>query len=441
MKILFLFLMSTYLLAIENDKELELLKQQASELLEKINEYELKRNLEQTKPTTYKNTTKSAAFVQKQNGENITDDAGGFEAPINQKGFLELKSADTTLNIGGRIQLHGVYAWPEGKFYAGDIPIDGGDNYGELFMSARDSRFWIKTRTPSELGMIRALIETDFWGSSGNEKVSNSYGMRLRHALVQIGNLSAGQTNSFFNTPISVDTITAPVNDTFIRQPLLAYSFKQKDSKIDVSFEQPESTLLDNQGTIITPQNDKIPDIVARVEYYPKWGIVSVALLNRYINYANSAIGKDGAYGWGTNLSAKYKLYKLDDIRFNAQYGVGMGRYLAYNAFAAGSLDKNGNIKLQPSFGANIAYRHWWSDKWRSNIVLSYAGADNDTDNIAKNDLSNVTKDVWATQANLLYIPIQNTLVGLEYAKAKRQVESDEHGDMDVILMLLRYDF
>ena len=150
---------------------------------------------------------------------------------------------------------------------------------------------------------------------------------------------------------------------------------------------------------------------------------------------------KDAAFGWGVNMSGKIKLHGLDDIRFDAQYGLGLGRYVAYNAFAAGSIDAAGNIDLQPSYGGHIGYRHWWSQKLRSTLAFSYAGTDNDLENIDPNNRDDVNSEVYGSQLNLLWIPVPNGLVGLEYSKAIRNVESTKEGNMDMLTLLVRYDF
>ena len=372
--------------------------------------------------------------------------------PSDKKGGgLELKTADTVLSVGGRIQLHSIYAWPEGKFFAGNIPLEKdslGEN-GQLTMSARDSRFWVKTRTPSKYGPIRALIETDFMGTAvGTEANTNSHGIRLRHAYVQVGGFTVGQTNSAFNSLVTLDTISYAVNDTLVRQPLIRYSIYDKDLTYDISFEQPETTLLNTAGDIITPKDDSLPDIVTRVRYYPPWGEASAAFLARYIKQDHTTLSDgsvsdstDGAFGWGANISAKIKTFDLDDIRFDAQYGVGLGRYIAYDAYAAGSIDSTGNIKLHPVFGAHLGYRHWWNTELRSTLGLSYAGTDNNIENIQDDDLYKVNKDVYSLQFNLLWIPVRNALVGVEYAKALRNVESEDEGHMDMLIFLVRYDF
>ena len=374
------------------------------------------------------------------------DTAVNDERSKKEKRNLELISEKTVLSVGGRIQLDTTYSWPEGTHFAKSIPLETLGEQGQLGMSSRYSRLWIKTRTPSEYGTVRALIETDFLGTEGDETNANSHGLRLRHAYVQVANWTVGQTNSAFNAYVTMDILLTAINDTFVRQPLIRYGGDSKSFRYDISFEQPESTLLDGDANVITPKDDVAPDVIARTIYYPSWGEVALSVMGRYIHQDHATLSdgtvldnRDSAFGWGANFSAKVKLFDLDDIRFASHYGVGIGRYLAYDAYPAGSINSAGEIELQPSFGGNLGYRHFWNNSLRSTLSISYAGTENNTDNMT--NLDQVNKDVYSSQLNLLWTPIKHSLVGVEYAHAKRRVESDKEGYIKMVILLMRYDF
>lgn len=364
-----------------------------------------------------------------------------------QEKSLELKTKDTILSVGGRIQLDSALSSPESAHSAKTIPIGAivGED-GQSNFSAKNSRLWIKTKTPSEYGVVRALIETDFKGIQGSEAKSNGHGIRLRHAYFQVANWSIGQTNSAFNADTTLDILLTAINDTLVRQPLVRYQYETDSLSYALSFEQPETTLIDPYGEIIFPKDDVVPDIVNRIIYYPKWGQVALSVMGRYINQDHAKLSngvdlnnKDSSYGYGANFSGKLHLFSLDDIRFAAHYGKGMGRYLAYDAYATGSISLDGEITLHKSFGGNIGYRHFWNPNLRTTIAYSYAGTKNNSDSI--DNLEKVNKDVHSSQINLLWTPIKNSLVGIEYALAKRKVESGEEGETKIINMMIRYDF
>lgn len=424
--------------AVDEQSELDALKAQAAALSQRIEAYASGRA----------DGNRSDAVATKAAEGYITDDAAGSNPPVQQRGVLEMSSADTVLSVGGRIDMQSIFSWPEGSYIAGKIPLETSGENGQLTMSARDSRLWVKTRTPTQQGPVRTLIEVDFLGTKGSEATSNPHALRLRHAYLEAAGFTIGQTNSAFNSLVTLDTIRYPLNYTLVRQPLIRYSVNDRLFGFDLSFEQPETTLLDSNGTIIMPQDDVLPDVVARVRYYPEWGEGSFAVLGRYIaqdqaTLSNGSVlsNSDSALGWGVNLSGKIRLWQLDDIRFDAQYGVGLGRYVAFNAFAAGSIDAQGNIDLQATYGGHLGYRHWWSPSWRSTLAFSYAGTQNNLQNIYAGDLGRVTRDVYGTQLNLLWIPLPKALVGLEYSGGVRRVESGIKGEIGMVTLLIRYDF
>lgn len=382
--------------------------------------------------------------------EYIVDDASGKNAPMKQKGSVELKTASTVLSVGGRIQLDTHYSKTTSIHRASAIPVVSklGES-GHIIFNARYSRLWVKTKTASKYGPIRTLIETDFLTPDGDEKNTNSSHLRLRHAYFQAGNWTVGQTNSAFNTFATLDILYIAINDVFVRQPLIRYSNEGKYFAYDISFEQPETTLIDPDGNIITPKDDIVPDIITRLRYYPYWGELGLSLMGRYINQDHAELSdgtslnnRDSAFGWATNLSGKVKVFGGDDIRFAVHYGVGLGRYVAYNTYSSGSVDESGNIKLQPTYGGDVGYRHWWSNRLRSTISVSYVATENNMEIInTAVDLSTINRDAYSSQINLLWTPIPNSLIGIEYVNAGRTVESDKKGNLDSAMLRFRYDF
>ena len=451
---IFLFVVLSLNLYATDEQEIQELRDQVKVILMRIDALEKRAQLESAtkvdKVIVKDESAEKTEALKPKLAQNIVDDASGKKPPVQQKGILELKTAETVLSVGGRIQLDTHYSWPTSSHGACAIPIGSspGEN-GHITFDSKYSRIWVKTRTPSEYGPIRTLIETDFIGSEGNEKNTNASHLRIRHAYAQVGNWTVGQTNSSFNTFATLDILYTAINDVFARQPLIRYSQEGKEFSYDISLEQPETTLLDPDGVIITPKDDVIPDIVARLRYYPSWGELGISLMGRYINQDRAELSdgtelnnRDSAFGWATNVSGKVKVLGSDDIRFAVHYGVGLGRYISYNAYAAGSIDENGNIKLQPTYGGHIGYRHWWNDKLRSTISVSYVATKNNM-KVINSDASRsaANKDAYSSQVNLLWTPVPNALIGVEYVKAGRTVESNEKGDLDTAMLRFIYDF
>lgn len=363
------------------------------------------------------------------------------QSSINKKsrGLLELSSYDTVLIIGGRVELFSTLSAPDGAFFARRIPLESEQKRQDFGMDARASRFWVKTRTPTPYGPFLATIEIDFLGANPSSGGSN-YTPRLRHAYLEFAGFGFGQTNSAFNSIVAVETITYAIDDTFLRQGTLRYSGSVgSDFAYDISLESPESSLF-KEASDTAPQftnANTAPDLILRARYYDSWGQVGLSYLSRIITSDDLEQQK---YGWGTNLSGRVESFGLDDIRFNAHYGVGSGRYIAYNGFGAGVINEaSGAMELTTIYGGHLGYRHWWSSSLRSTLALSYMGSQVDEEN--ENTFALLTKETKGLQVNLYYTPVKNLLFALEYAYAKREVYSGNSGDMSSTNLLLRYDF
>jgi hypothetical protein len=108
-------------------------------------------------------------------------------------GSFKLPGTDTSLGFHGYAKLDIIR---DLNAFQGDtvsfpaIPLDGtaaARRQGATRLQARQSRFNIETRTPTEYGTLRTLIEGDFFGAGRNEFTSNSSAFRLRHAYGELG--------------------------------------------------------------------------------------------------------------------------------------------------------------------------------------------------------------------------------------------------------------
>lgn len=389
--------------ATSDAEELKLLRAQMQMMMKRIEELEKKQSI---------NEEKAIAKAVKE------------EIPKKGKGVIELMSEDTTLSVGGRIQMETFYDW-------------GGGKQGHLFYNVRDSRFWLKSRTKTDYGLLSATLEADFAGTAGDERTSNSHNLRLRHAYLQLGSITLGQTNSLFNSIAAPDMISEPIDDVFVRQPQMRWTELFDWGKLAVSLEQPESTLTDSAGERVTPGTDRFPDLVTRLTWRGDWGESSVAALAREIRNDGAVAGvADEAYGGALSLSGKFLFFDYDDLRYGIAYGNALGRYMAGNFFNVGSIDDQGKIHLMPMIGAHIAYRHWWNAKIRSSVAFAHVQVENN--NLVPASSNRIGQSY---SANLLWIPVKNSQLGIEYLYQRTELQSGVALDLSRFLFKASYDF
>src|SRR5215472_4323870 len=124
-------------------------------------------------------------------------------------GSFKLPGTNTSLGFHGYAKLdiiRDLNAFQGDSVSFPAIPLDGtaaARRQGATRLHACQSRFNIETRTPTEFGTLRTLIEGDFFGVGGNTFTSNSSAFRIRHAYGELGPVLGGQTWSNFMDPQS----------------------------------------------------------------------------------------------------------------------------------------------------------------------------------------------------------------------------------------------
>ncbi|MCW8879226.1 MAG: DcaP family trimeric outer membrane transporter [Kangiellaceae bacterium] len=324
-------------------------------------------------------------------------------------------------------------------YIPGAIPVGGTGEGQDFDFSAKETRINFKSSHRLDNGKtIKTVVEMDFLlPPGGNERVSNSYNPRLRHAFFTYDKWLFGQSWSTFQDvsalPESADFLGAPDGIVFERQPMIRYT----SGNWQFAIENPETTVtpFGGGGRIVTDDNGT-PDFVARYNHKADWGHVSVAALLRSLAYEDGVID-DSTSSSGISLTGKFKVGEKDDIRFNFASGSGMGRYVGLNTANGAVLDANGNLSAIDSSLYAVAFRHHWNSKWRSNVIISAMRIDNDTALTG----TSVTESVNSYQLNLLYSPVPKVTFGIGLLNATRELESGADGDLQRIIFTAKYGF
>jgi hypothetical protein len=361
----------------------------------------------------------------------------------------------SAIDVGGRVKLDAVYnsrstGGASGansgdlEFFPATIPIGTGGEDDQISLNARQTRLWLKGYTPSDYGEMAGYIEIDFDSSAAasNEKVSNSFIPRLRHAYATVAGLTLGQTYTTFMQIAAfpeVNDLNGPVGMLNIRQPLLRYTMNRGWGSFAIALENPETTLTAIDGSRIAPDDDRVPDLVGRIDWFGDLGEWSISGLVREIRSDGTSPAAAGDHVWGgaVNASGRLDVAGRDQLRFGVSYGNALGRYLSYNAFDDGTADITGNIHLTPIFGGYLAFQHWWNDTLRSTVAAGYAHADHRP--LFTPGTAN--EDFFSTHVNLIWNPGLNATVGIEWLHAYRERVDGRSGNLDRIQLTSIYKF
>ncbi len=369
------------------------------------------------------------------------------------KGTFKIPGTDTSVGMGGFVKTDAMYSSVSaGSGKAGnqqlvfsDIPVGNGRTglHSQMDFLAKDSRLWFKTFTPSKLGDINTFVEFDFNGDPDPYK----YTPRLRHAYGSLGNFLAGQTwTTYLNDSALGDHLDIGNSAGAIaklRQPLFRwtqpFSWQDMPMEFQAAVEAPRSNVVLPQDTtaFTTANDDRYPDLVARFNFKPEWGNISLAALGRQVRVSKTTGVQNEVWGGGVNLAGKIFTFGLDNVRFMAHYGNGDGRYtIDNNTFEDAKLSSPTNMELVTTYGGMLSYQHWWNEKWRSNLTYGYAHGDQPS--FASSLLN---RQVQSVHANLLWSPVSQTVMGVEYIYAIRELVNGSSGDLHRVQLSARYNF
>ena len=346
-------------------------------------------------------------------------------------------------------------------YFPSQIPITADadeDAYTALDFSAKESRLWFKTVTDFDGYKLGSYAEIDFISSqinpaintagtanppnatptgAGNESSTNAYNVALRRAFITLNGFLIGQEwSNFLNLgalPDTIDFIYMPTEGgVVVRQPQARYTV----GKFSVSLENPQTTTT--LSTIARTDDNTLPDLTA--QYQIKVGKADLALagLLRQLRIDQSGYS-DTAVGGGISFSGKIPTFGKDDLRFMVTGGDGIGRYTALGLAADTAFNPTVDDKLDPIrvYNGYLAYRHPWSEQWRSTLTVGYFHDKPDRDLTG----DSYTREVKSASINLLYSPVPKLTVGAEYRHSQRENYDDLDGTLDRLQFSAKYTF
>ncbi|KTD99003.1 DcaP family trimeric outer membrane transporter [Pseudoalteromonas sp. H71] len=361
------------------------------------------------------------------------------------------KIGDTEFTYGGYIKLDTMWSDYSAGASAGTsvgrdfyvpstLTVGDDDSSDAVFdMHARQSRFNFGTSTLLDNGKkINSKIEIDFLASAagGNERVSNSFAPRIRHAFITYDGWLFGQTWSNFQNvgalPETLDFVGPAEGTVFVRQAQIKYT----TGAWSFSLENPESTITTAGGSRVATDDASLPDFTARYTHKADWGNLVVTALARQLTYKVGSIDADET-SFGISASGMFKVSD-DNIKFMLTQGKGLGRYVGLNV-AHGAVLNGDELDAIDSTSGFVAYQHKWNSQWRSTFLYSFFSADNNTDLL--NVSGDPTESTQSYSANILYSPVKRLTFGAELKHAERETQSGVDGDLDRLQFSVKYAF
>lgn len=374
------------------------------------------------------------------------------EPPKLADGF---RSGDTTIKIGGFIKTTAMFSrYDSGDLATGSlgrdfylpsqIPVGGVREHTDSDFVAKQTRLTLSFNGASGVG---GYIEGDFQTTpgSGSERTTNGYNFALRRAYVTYGNWLFGQDWTTFQNvaalPESTDFVGPTEGTVFVRQPQVRYTKKFKDGyTLAVALENPETaSITPTSPTMIENDDDRVPDVTARLSISKPFGDFAIALLARQLSVDNGTVG-DTATGYGASVSGKvpFGAKKQHDVRFMLTGGDGIGRYVGLNfapdvVYAGTAGAKMETVDITSGFAA---VKIGWSPRVRSTFAASFLEADYPVGSPAT-----ASKSAQSLAANLFFTPAKGLDLGIEVRAGERELVNGLKGKLDRIELAAKYAY
>jgi hypothetical protein len=366
-------------------------------------------------------------------------------------GSFKLPGSNTSVKLGGYVKLDaifsdrsaGVGSTGDQEYEAGSVPVGptaGANERNQVKLHARQSRLFVQTSTPSGWGDVTSYLEVDLFGANGNESVSNSNGLRVRHAFGTIGHLLAGQTwTTASDVAVYPETVDfgGPAGVLFARQAQVRWTQPFSGGQWSVALENPETVVALPSGDSFRADDDRFPDLAANVKFATGWGKYSIAGLVRQlrVDSASAPASRDSKWGGVIGVNGVVPVGGSDDVRFSTYFGNAIGRY-STGFFSDAELDANAHLVLPTQWMAMAAYRHFWSAHLRSTLALSGLRSNNEA-----GTAGTVNRSAESAHLNVIWSPTVQTNLGLEYIHASREVQNGQSGKLNRLQASAQYLF
>ena len=355
-------------------------------------------------------------------------------------GTVRFSGSDTSFGIGGRLESHAVLSDVEfGASQAGrdrlrfsQIPVAGIQSSNQFRFNSRDSRLWFRVQRPLQNHDLNIYVETEFTDKP------DTYRMFVRHAYLSVGPILAGRSYTTFidsGALPDVDSGSGP-GEIFLKREQLRWS-QEFDGGMELALALEESDSVVNDPVTerkLTIEEDQVPAVVSRLGWRQDWGRISVSAMIRDVRWQQEQENTSSLAG-AVGVSGRINLGAVDNIRFMANYGNGLGRFVTLGAYADASLDSNHTqLNKHPVYALQFAYQRYWSAEWRSTVSLGISRSD-----LPAEVSGLMTESATSFQANLFWSPTPQLSVGIEYLNATQNLRNGQDGELNRLMLSMRY--
>jgi hypothetical protein len=353
-----------------------------------------------------------------------------------------MPDSPTEVGVHGLIEFqmfHDTTGLDNNRFDTASIPVDGGPSQTKF--NVNPTQFAASSVTPVSSGEINTWFSIDMNGELDRPSP------RLRIAFAEYVDYDSGWAvlgGQTYSTMLDLGAVpetldfALPAGLWQQRQPLLRFSKSISELlTAEVSVETPE-----NVTYIEAEKRTRLPDFAAAGTWRLNGENIKhlrLAALVRDLRVEGETGATDSALGWSISGSTKVALPFLgarDNLKWTMHVGDGYGTQLKGGPAEGIFNEDTSQLETISIFGTYGGVQHFWSDRFRSNLVLGYV----DADNPAFAD-GNIFMSTSYLAADIIWSPFPTSTLGFEYLWGRREDENGESGTSSRYLLSSKFEF
>lgn len=306
---------------------------------------------------------------------------------------------------------------------------------GSTFAGVRQTRFGVRSTTPTDLGDLKTTFEFELFGTGVDEGQTT---FRLRHAYGEIGHFGAGQTWSpFMDIDVFPNSLEywGPTGMVFFRNVQVRWMPIQGDTRLTLALERPGASgdagvLADRIELQNVRGRSPAPDLSGEYRFGRPWGYVEAAGMLGWMKWDDILDDQFDLSGsatrWGINLSSNLKFGGSNTLRLQFVFGEGIQNYMNDSPVDVGIARNPGDIRSPikgeaiPITASVVFLDHNWNKQWSTSV--GYSRQDNDNTDGQADDAFETGQYALG---NLLYSPVANVMMGGEVQWGRREMFRD----------------
>ena len=350
---------------------------------------------------------------------------------------INIPGTNTDIGFHGLVEfqiIHDTDGLNSNRFDTATIPVDGAPSQTKFNVNPTQLR--ISSTTPVKEGRLNTMISMDFNGLlySPEPRLRIAYGEFVSDdmGLGVLGGQAYATMLDLRAVPETLD-FAGPAGLWQLREPLLRFTKSLAEGMItEVALETPENVnYIDAEKLTRWPDLSVAGTWLADGKYIKHLRLAGLARDLRAEEKASGAT--DSALGWAVTGSAKLGLPFLgakDNFKFTVHYGDGYGTQLKGGPTEGAFNTATSELETIGIFGTYGGIQHFWSNRFRSNLVYGYVNSDPPA------FLSGDTFDNTSYGAvDLIWKPYKSLDVGVEYLYGRRENKDGAAGTSNRFLL------